>query len=133
MSKNDVAKIKANVRRYVAACNAGDAAAFQQTLARDVIFMPPDAPKLKGDKATAAWIKQTYFDPFLNKLGVKFDSLKVIGTQAFGSGSFTIEMTPKVGGSTLKGKGKYFNVFKKQKDGSWKYSQGIWNFDKPPA
>jgi steroid delta-isomerase-like uncharacterized protein len=129
----NIDKIKLNVRRYVAACNAGDAEAFRKTLAKNVVFMPPDGPKLKGDKATAAWVKKTFFDPFRNTLRVKFDRLQVIGKQAFGSGVFTLEMKPKSGGATLKGKGKYFNVFAKQKDGLWKYAEGIWNFDKPPA
>ena len=133
MSKNDVAKIKANVRRYVAACNGGDADAFQKTLTNDAVFMPPDAPKLKGNKATAAYVKQTYFDPFRNKLRITFSRMQVIGSQAYGYGPFSLELTSKSEGNTIKGVGKHMAVFKKQKDGSWKYAQAIWNFDKPPA
>ena len=130
---NDVAKIKSNVRQFVAACNAGDADALQKTLTNDVLFMPPDAARLKGSKATAAWSKKTFFDPFWNKLRIKFDRVQVVGSQAFGSGPFSLELTSKSGGNTIKGVGKHMAVFKKQKNGSWKYAQAIWNFDKPPA
>ena len=130
---NDVAKIKANVRKYVAACNVGDSEAFQKTLTNDAIFMPPDAPRLSGNKKIAAYVKGSYWDPFQNKLRITFSRIQVIGSQAFGYGPFSLELTPKSGGKTIKGAGKHMGVFKKQRDGSWKYAQAIWNFDKPPA
>ena len=130
---NAVARIRSNVRRYVAACNAGDADAFQKTLMNGAIFMPPDTPRMKGNKKIAAWGKETLFDPFHNKLQIKFDRIQVIGAQAFGYGPFSLELMPKSGGPTVKGTGKHMAMFKKQRDGSWKYAQAIWNFDKPPA
>jgi len=64
---NDVAKIKGVQSRYVAACNADDIDVWQTILANDFVFMPPDAPKVSGKKAAAAWCKGAFFDPFKMK------------------------------------------------------------------
>jgi len=130
---NDVAKIKGVQSQYVAACNADDIDAWQTILGNDFVFMPPDAPKVSGKKATAAWAKGTLFDPFKMRPRVKFDRVDVFGSQAFAPGSFTFDLTPKSGGNTIKSVGKAISGFKKQRDGSWKYSRVIWNYDKPPA
>jgi ketosteroid isomerase-like protein len=45
MPDNDT-KIKNTIRQWIAACNAGDAEAFQNTLTSNFVWMPPDAPKL---------------------------------------------------------------------------------------
>jgi ketosteroid isomerase-like protein len=53
MSKNDVAKIKRVQSEFAKACNADDIEAWQKTLGNDVVFMPPDTPKVSGKKAAA--------------------------------------------------------------------------------
>src|SRR5262245_58208272 len=130
---DDIAKIRQMLRAYADACTAGDADAVQKTFADGVVFMPPDIPKLSGKKKIASWQKATYFDPFTNKLRMKLGRAQVFGKQALITGSFNLEITPKAGGTTLKGTGKHMAVLAKQKDGSWKYAEAIWNFDKPPA
>jgi ketosteroid isomerase-like protein len=67
------------------------------------------------------------------KLRVKFDRVFVMGSQAFAPGSFSIDLTPKAGGNATKAIGKFIHGFKKEKDGSWKFSNLIFNWDKPPA
>jgi len=126
----DVAGINRVRGKYVAACNAGDIAAWQNTLTNKVVWMPPDAPKVVGKKAVAASVKASFFDPFKIKLMAKFDRVQVFGSQAVASGPFSLELTPKTGGNTIKGKGKHMDLFRKQKDGSWKYAQAIFNYDK---
>jgi uncharacterized protein (TIGR02246 family) len=133
MSKNDVKKIRQTLRAFAAACTAGDSDAVLTTFADGVVFMPPDAPKVSGKKAVAAWAQLAVFNQFQQKLRLNLGRAQVSGAQALVTGSFAVEMTPKAGGITVKGIGKHMAVFKKQKDGSWKYAQAIWNFDKPPA
>jgi uncharacterized protein (TIGR02246 family) len=130
---NDVAKIKQTLRQFAAACTAGDTDAFKETLVNDVVFMPPDTPKLSGKKATAAWAQSAVFDQVRQKLRMNLARAQVLGAQAVVTGAFSVEITPKSGGNTVKGVGKHMAVFKKQKDGSWKYAQAIWNYDKPPT
>jgi uncharacterized protein (TIGR02246 family) len=133
VSKNDVAKIKAVVRQYEAACRADDIEALAKTLANNVVWMPPDAPKISGKKAFVTWLKGAFFDPFKVNLKVKHDSVQVFGSQAVATGAFAVELTPKSGGPMVKAVGKHMELFKKQKDGSWKYDRLIFNYDKPPA
>ena len=130
---NDVAKIKQTLRQFAAACTAGDSDAVQKTFDNSVIFMPPDAPKVSGKKAVTAWAQSAVFDLFRQKLRMNLVRAQVTGAQALVTGSFSVEMTPKSGGNTIKGTGKHMALFKKQKDGSWKYAQAIWNYDNPPA
>ena len=130
---NDVAKIKLTLRQFSAACTAGDIDAFRKTLSNEVVFMPPDTPKISGKKAVAAWAQSAVFDQVRQKLKLNLGRAQLKGAQALITGSFAVEITPKAGGNTVKGVGKHMAVFKKQKDGSWKYAQAIWNFDKPPA
>ena len=130
---NDLAKIKLILRQFSEACTAGDVDAFRKTLANEVVFMPPDTPRLAGKKAVAAWAQSAVFDQVQQKLKLNLGRAQVSKGQALVTGSFAVEITPKAGGNTVKGVGKHMAVFKKQKDGSWKYAQAIWNFDKPPA
>jgi ketosteroid isomerase-like protein len=130
---NDVAKIKQTLRQFSAACTAGDSDGVMKTFANGVVFMPPDSPRISGKRAVGAWAQTAVFDQVRQKLRVDLGHAEISGAQAWVTGSFRLEITPKAGGSTVKGMGKHMAVFKKQKDGSWKYAQAIWNFDKPPA
>ena len=132
MSKNDLAKIKAFNRQYVAACNAGDAVAFEKMWTKNALWLTPDAPKLKGNKAIAAFAKTRFIDPF----NIRFTQTlkaKVVRSQAFGHGAFRVELTSKADGNTVTRTGNFVAVLEKQKDGSWKFSQGSFNYDQPLA
>jgi len=131
MSKKDLAKIKAFNREYIAICNADDIAAFGNMWTKNAVWMPADAPRLAGRKAIAAFAKTQFFDPFKIKFTQTL-KVKVAGSQAFGSGTFRIELTAKSDGSTAKRTGKFMAVLEKEKDG-WKFAQGIFNYDSPLA
>jgi uncharacterized protein (TIGR02246 family) len=133
MSKSDVAKIKATVRAYCTAANSDNPQAWGETLDNKASWLPPDAPRLRGKKAVLAFTKTNFFDPYKIKLSVKLANVQVAGKQAFASGSFSLDMTPKAGGAAVKVKGKHMDEFRKQRDGSWKYSGVIWNYDNPLA
>ena len=133
MSKNDVAKIKTTVRKYCAAANAGDPAAWEKTLDGKAVWLPPDAPRLVGSKAVMTFTRARFFEPYKIKLGVKLNKVQVFGSKAFAPASFSLDLTPKAGGDTIKATGKAVHEFRKQRDGSWKYGELIWNYDKPLA
>src|SRR5262245_33914978 len=123
MAKNDLAKIKAFNRQYIAVCNAGDAAAFEKMWTKNAVWLTPDAPKLKGNKAVAAFAKAQFFDPFKIKFTQTL-KVKIFRSEAFGQGTFRAELTSKADGSTVTRTGNFIAGLEKQKDGSWKYSQG---------
>ena len=128
---SDITEINETLERHVAAANAGDPHAYANTLADDVVYMPPDSPRVSGRDAVAAWMKQAFFDQFESNFQVQYDKVQVFGTEAFAVGSFTVELTPKSGGEAQKLTGKSVNAFRKQADSSWKYTLAIWNLDEP--
>ena len=133
MSKKEIAKIKSTVRQYCAAANADDSIAWEKTLDGNVVWMPSDAPRLVGKKAVMTFTKAAFFNPYKIKLGVKLNKVQIFGSKAFAPASFSLDLTPKAGGDTIKATGKAMHEFRKQRDGSWKYGELIWNFDKPRA
>ena len=133
MSKNDVAKIKSTVRQYCTAANTDNPDAWVKTLDEKILWLPPDAPKFVSKKAILAFSKERFFEPYKIKLGVKLTSVKVFGSKAFAPASFSLDLTPKAGGDTIKATGKAMHEFRKQRDGSWKFGELIWNYDKPLA
>jgi ketosteroid isomerase-like protein len=130
---NDVAKIRGVLRQEVSAVNAGDLEAWKKNLTSDIAFMAPDAPRAKGMRAVCAFARSAFFDPFNMKLQMKFNDVNVFGPQAWATGAFHLELTPKAGGNPARSVGKFVRSFRKQKNGSWKQSLVIFNFDKPPA
>jgi uncharacterized protein (TIGR02246 family) len=127
----DVAGINATLKQYIAAVNAADAEAYAKTLTDDVVFLPPDSPRLNGRQAVVDWAKRGFFDPFTIRLQAAFDDVQVFGSQAVARGSFSLDLVPKAGGKHIQTTGKSMNVFRKQTDNSWKYAQSIFNFDQP--
>jgi ketosteroid isomerase-like protein len=99
---------------------------------KNAFWLPPDTPKLKGNKAIAAFAKARFIDPFKIKFTQTLN-VKVFGKQAFGHGSFRVELTSKADGSTVRRTGNFVAALEKQKDGSWKFSQGSFNYDRPLA
>ena len=132
MSKADIEKIRQLNSQWVSAVNAGDLAAWQKTFTGDFVWMPPDMPKLSGKKAVTQFAKTAFFDPYKVKLTQRLGKVEVFGPRALASSSFQLELTPKGGGETKKGVGKFMFVCLKDK-GSWKLTQAIWNLDKPLA
>jgi uncharacterized protein (TIGR02246 family) len=130
---NDVEKIKSTQRKWVKTCNSGDIDAWQNTFTNNFIWMPPDSPIAVGKKAVVASVREGFFDPYNIKLRATFNDVRVFGAQACTSGKFSIELTPKAGGKSVKASGKFMDLLAKQRDGSWKFARRIFNYDKPPA
>ena len=87
----DVAGINATLEQYVAAVNAADAEVYAKTLTDDVVFMPPDSPRLSGRQAVVDWAKSGFFDPFTIRFQAAFDEVQVFGSQAVATGSFSLD------------------------------------------
>jgi ketosteroid isomerase-like protein len=121
------------LEQYVAATNAGDVEAYKSILADDVVVLPPDNPPLRGRDIAGAWVKENFFDAFTVKLDCKFERIVVVGSEAFAPGTFTLEVKPKAGGDPMSTTGEFFNIFREEEPGSWKYTYEIHNFDQPLA
>ena len=78
-------------------------------------------------------MQENFFDLFTVKFDAKFERIAVVGSEAFAPGTFTLEVEPKEGGDPMRTTGEFFNIFREEEPGSWKYTYAIHNFDQPIA
>jgi ketosteroid isomerase-like protein len=123
--------VRQTLRDYVAACNAGDAAGYMATLTSDAVFCPPGQPPVQGRDAIGAWVKEGFFDVFDIKFEADFERVIVAGSEVLAPGSFSLDLQPKAGGDRVKLSGTFFNIFREEHPGSWKYSWALWNWQQP--
>ena len=123
--------VQTTLRRYIAACNAGDAEAYVETLAPDVVFCPPTQEPFKGQDAARAWVKEGFFDVFDVTFDASFDRVIETGEEVMAPGSFTLDLSPRDGGDDVHLTGTFFNIFREVASGEWRYSWLVWNFQQP--
>ena len=115
---------------YVAAQNAGDAAALAALFTDDAVLMPPNAPAVSGKEAIQSYLSSR-IDQFSFELAASQAEAAAAGDWAFSRGTHTVKLTRKAGGKAVEDSGKYLNTLTRQSDGSWKIARHIWNSDKP--
>ena len=86
--------IHRTLQEYVSAVNAGELNQWLGTLTDDIVFLPPDQPRIDGKDAVRLWAKNNFFDPFQMMLTHSFDELDVVGPMAFVHGRFALPLTP---------------------------------------
>jgi uncharacterized protein (TIGR02246 family) len=121
--------IASAVRNFTEAFERGDSAAVAAWYSRDATLLPPDSPMLKGADAI-----QTFWQGAMD-MGVKEARLETLEVEerddlAYEVGKFELTAQPQDGGS-VKMKGKYVVVWKKEEGGGWKMHVDIWNGDAP--
>jgi uncharacterized protein (TIGR02246 family) len=115
-------------RAFAKAFNAGNAAQVAALYSKDAILMMPETPTYKGTRGVRAHAQAAIDAGWRN---MKFKTIKSgsDGDFAFNIGSASIDQPS--GGGTAKVKGKYLDVYRRQKDGSWKIFATMYNTDKP--
>ena len=115
---------------YAKASNAGDAAPVVALYSRDAIFMMPETPAYKGTKGVRALTQAMIAAGWRN---IKFKTIKSgsDGDLAFNIGN--VSMDQPSGGGMATVQGKYLDVYRRQRDGSWKVIATMYNTDKPAS
>ncbi len=129
--ETDIAAIKDLVNQYGAAVSAGDLDLLISLWADNGIQMPPNAPAVIGKEQIRA-NNESMFTEFILKMVVENKEVKVDGDLAFARGSYTLSLTPKAEGETIKFDGKYLSIVERQTDGSWKFARDCFNDNAPP-
>lgn len=111
--------------------SAGDVDRVLSVFTDDVVLMPPNEPILVGKEAARTWLQNMYQQFKIEGTYTSSADLTVAGDWAFERMSFTLKLTPIVGGAAMEDVGKGFHIYRRQADGSWKIHQDIWNSDKP--
>ncbi len=129
--ETDIAAIKDLVNQYGATVNAGDLDLWISLWADNGIQMPPNAPAVIGKEQIRAE-NESMFAEFILKMVVTNEEVKVDGDLAFIRGTYTLSLTPKAGGETIKIDGKYLSIVERQADSSWKFARDCFNDNAPP-
>ncbi len=124
--QHDVQAIHSVRERTMRAENTGDADFFDSACTADIVVMPPNLPAVVGRGATVGFMRE-----FLSQFDVSIryvsEETQVHGDIAFDRGTYSQGLTPKAGGATVSEKGKFFWLYSRESDGSWKMSRVIWN------
>lgn len=120
-----------NVRNeFMSAFNSGDATKVASLYATDAVVMPTHQPMITGRDAIQNYNK-TFFETFTATINISPIETKVFGDRALDRGTYTIQLTPKAGGSPMMDEGKYLVLLQRQADGSWKLTHDIDNTSMP--
>jgi len=126
---DDLAAVYRTLDSWLAAFNAGDASALAALAADNAVFLPNDGSGLIGREAIKSHY-QTWFEQFVPAETATGDEAEVIGDRAFFRGSYTATLTPKAGGEPVTLSGKWLSIYRRQADGSFKFTHLMWTSDK---
>jgi ketosteroid isomerase-like protein len=115
-----------------AAVNSSDVAAVLACWAADGILQPPHHPAVAGHAAIAEYFGKVFA---ARRLTFTFtgSTVTILGEAALERLSYTAIAEPLAGGKRTEDAGKGLHVYGRQRDGSWKLTQDIWNSDLPAA
>ena len=126
----DEAKMKADLQKWMADFNTGNADGLASQYAEDAVLMPPNAPVATGRSAIRAALAKE--SEGARAAGLTFKStattgIGVNGDMAWMSGNYAVT---DASGTTVD-VGKYLSVHKRI-NGQWLYVRDTWNSDNPP-
>jgi len=109
----------------------GDVDSFVNLFSEDGIYMWPGVPAIEGHNALRSWFKER-LEKFSPKIFKTIEQIEVMDNWVFERGREIVQIKNRSTGKIKEVKGKYVNMFKKQKDNSWKIAWRIRNLDHPP-
>jgi ketosteroid isomerase-like protein len=98
----------------------------------DALVLPPNAPLATTPMTIRAQWKKDIDSMISGSWKPTRVEVARSGDMAYVSGTYTFDFMD-AGGKTVKDRGKYLEVWKRQADGSWKCSADAWNSDLPAA
>jgi uncharacterized protein (TIGR02246 family) len=121
LSAADQAGIRSADSAFMAAANAGDADQVAEVYAHDGSVLAPNLPPQKGrDAVRAFW--GGFLDAYTVRFEIASDTIEGRGDLAYNQGHYRYTAVPKAKGVPgIADEGKFLEILKKQRDGSWKY------------
>ena len=128
----DVEAIKNWVKESYAAADSGDVENYISFWAEDVIWMPPDAPIIKGKSAIREML-QPYFEQLTMHREISVEEIEVNDDFAFTRINSDEKYTPRTGeGESIEASFKAIVLLQRMADGIWLGTHYIWNSNPPP-
>jgi uncharacterized protein (TIGR02246 family) len=113
-------------RDFAAAVNARDARAAAALYTEDAVLIPPGEPAVQGRRAI-----EEYWRGAIETGGIRDVSVETIDAHSSGSlgyetGRFALTVDGP-DGEPLVDKGRYVELLRRESDGTWRSTHGIWN------
>lgn len=124
---NARSEIEAVNRRYVAAYNAGDVAAFARVYAPDATLMPTNSAPIQGQPAIREFW-QGGWKMGLRNVKLTTTELDVRGNTAAEVGQYQLDVQGG-NGAVTHDHGKYIVLWKRNPQGQWQWYRDIFNTD----
>jgi ketosteroid isomerase-like protein len=129
----DLGALAALIREHVEAVSSENLAVIMAQQAEDTWYLGPDAPPIFGKTALEEAIGPLY-EQYDLEVSMTTEDVRVIGDWAFEWGTFSSTMAPREPGDTLRNPDmKYFYLYQKQPDGTWKIAVTMYNNNAPPT
>lgn len=126
--ESDATIIEQNYNAWVQVANARDLELWSSYLAPDASFMPPDAPLLDTREAILDYYRKAFADPhFSLDCQQLFVEVAQSGDMAWASGKCKATFSG-LDGEQAFGTSRWFKVWLKQADGSWKCRVNTWDY-----
>ncbi len=109
---------------------AGDIDAWLSSFTEDAIVMVPNLPALTTKLAIRQW-NEPIFEQFDLHEESDFREVEVAGDWGYIRAHWTWTQTPKGGGEAVTDTGDSIWIVRRQTDGSWKITRGIYNSENP--
>ena len=127
-SDADRTSIQTAVDSFTNAIKSGDYAAAASWYTVDAVFMPPNAPVVEGRPAIQKTLESFGKVSAFSQPVVEVDG---VGDLAYARVNFDLTFTPPNTTTPMSDKGKVLIVMRKEADGKWRTSRGIFNSDLP--
>jgi ketosteroid isomerase-like protein len=116
----------------VVAFNAGDIDGYMASYSLHSMWLPPNAPMVRGAQAIRELATQLAANPGFD-FDVQLDTVEVAltGDLAYLVGFYQLTLND-ANGNPATDYGKFVEVWKKQHDNTWGHQLAIWNSDGPP-
>jgi uncharacterized protein (TIGR02246 family) len=126
----DRTAISSAIAEFTAAVSKGDFAAVAGGYTADGVIMPPNAPAVQGREGIQKLFEAMGRPVSFSQPVVEIDGE---GNLAYARVNYDVTLTPPGGKTPVNDKGKVLIVMRKEADGRWRTSRGMWNSDLPLA
>jgi uncharacterized protein (TIGR02246 family) len=92
----------------------------------DAVLMPPGGQTVVGRQAIRAWHETSWKGNKYQCTGTVTE-VQVLGDWGYSRGTFSGTLMPASGAAPTRDSGKFFNVVRRQTDGTWKLARIMWN------
>lgn len=131
LTDEDITALNELRAAYAAGVLANDCQATAAVMAEDAVALAPDTPMVEGRATIRAACEAE--EPEAAAQDVTMTSLEVdgYGDLAFDRGTWSQTYVTEGAAEPLTVTGKYVVIARKQADGAWLWTVGIYNFDAP--